>query len=121
MRELLRATLTGKPIIGMLEPEKKHGGLTRDEIRLQLVDLDARYERQGMAYASKYEMWGLAEEVADWGYPMPSGERIFARLFESGPIEWNRAQRHAKRGVITEQANHSLSCHCALSPRAPQA
>ena len=33
MRELLRAAVTRKPILTLLEPEAKHGGLTLDEIR----------------------------------------------------------------------------------------
>ena len=56
MRELLRAVLTGKPMVAMLEPEAKHGALSPDEIRAQLDEADAPSEKNGVQFPSKYAM-----------------------------------------------------------------
>ena len=79
MREILRAVVTGKPIVALLEPEAKHGGLTQEQIRAQLIEADGYY----MA-------WGLAEEVASWGYEIPTPDKMYDALFAREPIEWNR-------------------------------
>jgi len=81
MREILRAVVMKKPIFSLVEPEAKHGGLTFDEVRQQLDDNDA----QGF-----YDKCGLAQEVAEWGHPMPSAGELFDALFAEEPIEWNR-------------------------------
>ena len=54
MRELLRAVVTAKPILALLEPEKRRGGLSMEEIGDQLAAADSQYER-----------WGLQKEVID--------------------------------------------------------
>ena len=90
MRELLRAAVTGKPIIAMLEPEAKHGGLTEEEIRQQLSDADLPCEKQGTKFRNMYEMWGLRDEVHSWGYKMPSADDLCQALFASDLIEWAR-------------------------------
>ena len=92
MREILRAVLTGKPIITMLEPEAKHGGMTTEEVLQQLKDADAPCEKRGTQYTTKYAMWGLDEEVRSWGYAMPNAEQLYAALFTTvvAIVEWNR-------------------------------
>ena len=84
MRELLRAVLTSKPIITLLEPEVRRGGLTTDQILEQLREAD-----------SQYESWGLAQEVRGWAAAeglgaMPSADELYAALFAAEAIEWNR-------------------------------
>ena len=92
MREILRAVLTGKPIITMLEPEAKHGGMTKEEVLQQLKDADAPCEKRGTLHATKYAMWGLDNEVRTWGYPMANAEQLYAALFTTAVaiVEWNR-------------------------------
>ena len=79
MRELLRAAVTGKPIVALLELEAKHGGIDRSEIIDHLQKANSMYER-----------WGLSSEVASWGYNMPAHEDLMAILFKHPPVEWNR-------------------------------
>lgn len=79
MRELLRAAVTSKPIVALLEPEAKHGGLTDEQIHAQLREADGYYEA-----------WGLSAEVESWGYALPDAEALHASLFTREPIEWNR-------------------------------
>lgn len=90
MRELLRAVVTAKPIVALLELEAKHGGMTTDEIRAALLENDAPYEKNGTLHPNKYAMWGLAAEVESWGYRLPTGEQLFDALFASEAVEWNR-------------------------------
>ena len=89
MREILRAHVTGKPIVALLELEEKHGGLTHEQIMARLQAADAPCEKAGVQYASKYAMWGLEEEVQSWGYAMPSAIELYAPLVLD-PIEWAR-------------------------------
>jgi len=91
MREMLRATLTHKPILAMLEPETIHGGLSIDEVRSQLRACELPCEKHGKTFASKFAMWGLQEEVKTWGYHMPTAETLFEALITIEPTEWNRA------------------------------
>ena len=79
MRELLRAVVRDKPITAMMEPEKKHGGLTSKEVATQLLEADGYYEQ-----------WGLAREVTAWGHRLPAAGQIYHALFKKPPLEWNR-------------------------------
>ena len=90
MRELLRAVVTKKRILTLLELDAKHGGLTQDTVRVQLNAASAPCSKGDSEYASMYHMWGLTLEVERWGYFMPSAEELWAAMFASEPIEWNR-------------------------------
>ena len=90
MRELLRTVVTHKPLVTMLEPELKRGGMTREQIQQALATANAPCEKSGVHYTTMYEMWGLAEEVGTWGYQMPTEAELAAALFAKEPIEWNR-------------------------------
>ena len=82
MRELLRADYDSKPIVSLLEREAKHGGLTPEEVRAQLVNADGRYVE-----------WGLQQDMDEWGFKRPEPEHLYRALFESEgatQIEWNR-------------------------------
>ena len=69
IRELRQAVSTGKPLVALLETDVKHGGLTVEEMRTQLVDTD----------------------LAALGLPTaPSGQELAAALFATAPIEWTR-------------------------------
>jgi hypothetical protein len=56
MRELLRAAVTRKPIVAMLEPEASKGGMSREEIRAKLLEADEPCEKHGAQYPNKYVM-----------------------------------------------------------------
>ena len=81
MRELLRATLEGVPIITLLEPDRMKGGLSgRPELILALLE----------EASAQYEHWGLTREMVEWGYPAPSAQQLHDALFAHAPIEWDR-------------------------------
>jgi hypothetical protein len=80
LRELLRAVVTNKLVVTLLETDPKHGAITREQIREELV-----------AGAGDLARSGLAGEMEMWGYPVPSAAKLFAALFERAPIiEWMR-------------------------------
>ena len=88
--ELLRAVVTRKPVIALLEVEAKHGGMARETIREKLLATDEPCERDGTMHTSWYQMWGLDAEVEQWGYVMPTCDELYAALFASQPIQWDR-------------------------------
>lgn len=97
MRELLRAVISKKPIICLLEPEGKRGGLTSDQILRRLKEAEHRYAS-----------WGLTDEVETWTReeglgPLPSPEELHQDLFADSPIEWK-----CVRSRKTSQSVHSL-------------
>ena len=53
IRELLRAAVTQKPMVALVEVDPKHGGMARSQIRQQLA----------VAGTTEYVRWGLAAEV----------------------------------------------------------
>ena len=81
MREILRAVFDKKPILALTEPEARKGGLTREQVQAQLEAADSKYER-----------WGLAREMSDWGFvPPPNCEQLYSALYDGmEPVEWNR-------------------------------
>jgi hypothetical protein len=90
VRELLRAVVTKKPIIALLELDEKHDGFDVHQIRAKLLEGDSPCYEHGVQYPNKYAMWGLAAEVKSWGYALPTGEQLFGTLFANEAIEWNR-------------------------------
>ena len=90
MRELVRATVTAKPIIAVVEPDAKHGGLGIEEVSEELRQMSAPMERNGMSYEGRYKMWGLDAEIQAWGHTPPSYEDLYAALFAHPLIEWSR-------------------------------
>jgi hypothetical protein len=103
MRELLRAVVTGKPIIVLLKTDVKHGGgLSIDDIKTQLVE--AHDQRVS---------WGLASEVLSWGGALPTAEQLFEALEASAWIEWNRIgafQEHVLDGSSRRSVPTALTC-----------
>ena len=105
MRELLRATVTNKPIIAMLEPEASKGGLTREQIRTELET----------AESTLIANWGLDAELAEWGVEStPSADEMEYWLFQEEPIEWNRlsalqdvTMRLVARRMIADRARET--------------
>jgi len=81
IRELLRAVVTGKPIIALTQSAARAEGkwLTRELVRSQLREAEGRYEQ-----------WGLVEDMADWGVSPPSAADVEAAIFARPPIEWMR-------------------------------
>jgi len=93
MRELLRTVLCGKPVITLLEPETKHGGIARDQILRELEAADAQYLTR----------WGnanLGEEVAAWlaaGWLSEFGSTLAAKLVRGEAIAvelWGALSMH---------------------------
>ena len=104
-RELFKAVLAHKPIIMVLEPLAKRGGLTREQITHVLMQEDfaptttpARVSTHGplqedvtAAHVDWSAKWSLDGEVTSWGHACrPSGAELVDALFEHPPIEWNR-------------------------------
>ena len=79
MRELLRAVFNKKPIFALMEPEAKHGGLTLERVHQRLEAAEA-----------KYASWGLAAEMAQWGFAQPSVEQLYGVLFQQQSVIWER-------------------------------
>jgi hypothetical protein len=68
-RELVRAVLTKKPLIALLEPNADKVLLTDGWV----------------------QSWNLTSEVSKWGVgAIPSAETMTTALFADDPIEWNR-------------------------------
>ena len=82
MREFLRAVFDEKPILTLMEPETKKGGMTRQQV------LDKLQEAESMYFAK----WGLSDEMEEWGFLQPSSVLLYDKLFngKEEPIEWNR-------------------------------
>jgi len=79
MRELLRANFDQKPILALIEPEAKRGGLTQEKVQAQLQAAEGSYAR-----------WGLADEMREWPYEVPRPAMLYYSLVSTAPIEWNR-------------------------------
>jgi hypothetical protein len=73
MIELRASVKQGKLIIPLVDPDASKGGLTKQQVREQLIK----------AEQSSFEKWGF-------GGTGPSAEELFAALFLNEPIEWNR-------------------------------
>ena len=77
----LRATVTmSKPIVALTDNDTGRGGLSMEEVRAQLCEADANYQK-----------WGFDDDG-------PRGEELYKTLFGEEPIEWNRI------GVFQEYA-----------------
>ena len=100
MRELLRATFNGKPVVPLLEPELNKGGLTCEQVLSQLV-----------AAETKYYGWGLVDEMETWGFAQPSAQQLYAHLFAAEPIEWNRI------GVFQDVTLRLIASRCMPAVR----
>ena len=89
MRELLRAVMQDKPIITVVEPEKKHGGVTYDMVCERLE-----------AAVEMLDEWGLTAEARVWQYfeglgDIPSAHQLVDALFKRNDVlvlEWNRVR-----------------------------
>ena len=100
MRELLRAVMKGKPIVALVEPEQKHGGMTRQEVQQELREADGKYcARWGDANLSdEVRDWLANDELSDDGKDLASalvagksiGDALDRAIFVEGEIEWNR-------------------------------
>ena len=84
MRELLRAVMTHKPIITLVETDMKHGAMGYEDMCKQL-----------RLAVSKYEKWGLLGEMQQWQQEggvgaIPTAEDLRSALFKDELLEWNR-------------------------------
>ena len=75
MIEIRSTVKMGKPIIPVLDPDKTRGGLTKEQIREQLIESDGKWEKWG------FNTDGLGEA---------KGEQLYNTLFSFEPIDWNR-------------------------------
>jgi len=83
MRELLRATWGAKPIIALMEPEARRGGLSRQEVCDLIHD----------AEATLFDQWALGSAVSTWGVGaggIVHADTICNALFSQAHLEWNR-------------------------------
>jgi hypothetical protein len=118
VRELLRAAVTGKPLVTLLEPEVKHGGLSQHEVFQQLSEADSPCEKSGTMFPSRFAMWEMDKEVMNWGYKMLTGATLHNALFDEKPIEWNRIGTTCRRLELCNlayfcemSARHGVACH----------
>ena len=74
MRELLRGVFRAKPFICLIELEAKHGGMSLDEVETALQETEG--------------CWGLAAEIAAWGFQLPAD--LYDVLVAQEVVEWNR-------------------------------
>ena len=72
MRELIAASVLRKPIVALIDLDRKHGGLNLGEVQAELLTADRLYAK-----------W---EFEAD----KPRGVALHEQLMQSQPIEWNR-------------------------------
>jgi hypothetical protein len=111
MRELLRAYLTGKPLIALIELEVLLGGLEPQHIRERLT------KTQGML-----ETWGLAHEVSDeWSLgPLPTAQQLAVALLDglSPPLECTREEAIARRvaAVLARSNFPAFDLHADREP-----
>ena len=84
MRELRRAVQQGKPLIALLEPEARRGGVTEEGMRSQLIAAEECRAASGEASGP-----GTPSRRADDSTPR-SGAELADALFAQEAIEWNR-------------------------------
>lgn len=108
MRELLRAVVTQKPIMALVELETKHGALTRAQVQERLQEAD-----------DLYESWGMAAEVRSWGYQLPDAAKLEGALWQAETIEWNRIG--AFQDVSMRLIAQRLDSSCRLFKRMTRA
>ena len=75
MIELRSSVSKKKPIIALTENDSTRGGLSMDEVRTQLHEVDANYVK-----------WGFDDDSTG----SAGGEALYAALFHDEPVEWNR-------------------------------
>lgn len=73
MQELVSAVVQKTPIVALIEPETKRGGLCCEEVRKKLLAADDLYDK-----------WGF-------NHHGPRGQQLYEALFEGEPIEWNHS------------------------------
>ncbi len=61
-----------KTILALMEPDVSRGGLTKQQVKEQLLEADANYVK-----------WGFVDDGA-------RGDSLYAALFADEPVEWNR-------------------------------
>jgi hypothetical protein len=79
IRELLRAVVTNKPVVALLESDPKHGCLTLEQLSDGL--------RQAVR---KMAEWHLDAELAQWGFAEPTAAHLVERLHATALLEWTR-------------------------------
>lgn len=72
MRELVASVRQRKPVIALLEPDAKRGGLSQSKVRSALVRAE-----------DSYPNW-------EFGVETPSSHELYGHLFADEPVEWNR-------------------------------
>ena len=87
MRELLSAVWMGKPLIILVDPEERHGGLTSEQVLKQLEEADARYQ-------TKWTDANLLDEVRAWQVEDAAHHLGEAKIMMSRRREWGRELCH---------------------------
>jgi hypothetical protein len=93
VRELVATVNYQKPIIGLIDPEASHGGLSVDEVHAQLLQADLvaiskwSFRAQECSESSTSEWHGK--------FIWPGGEALSDMLLQHEAIEWNRECSHA--------------------------
>ena len=102
MRELLRAYMSGKPLITLVEPEGLLGGLSTAQLREAVASAEAQLAQ-----------WGLDREVAEWGLgELPTAQQLGSALLDGHQpaLEWSR-QLDFQRATLRSIAERLLPEH----------
>ena len=127
MRELLRAVWRRKPIITVLEPDVRKGGMTKDRIEAQLragcpateqADDSERFRNWRLRY--EMEKWpmegmqlGASEECLE---RLPTADDVLKHLFKAEPLEWNRVEVRA----ISNRSRIFGAARLRVTPTSPR-
>jgi len=72
MVELSATVMKAKPIVALVDPDASRGGLSKEQIREELLAAEGNFEK-----------WGFADDC-------PRGVALYNALFAVEAIEWNR-------------------------------
>lgn len=96
MLELVSSAAKQKPIIALIDPDASRGGMSLNEVKMQLVEVDELYAK-----------WAFNEKPGAL-----RGEALYTRLFAHESIEWNRIGHFQEyEGEPQTHACHPFAAH----------
>ena len=95
IRELICAVLQRKPIIVLMEPDRRHGRLTKAAAKDGLHEAVTRYAEWGLIDEARRGDSALGRVVAGplqrWGFAtLPGPDELYDAIFATEPIVWDR-------------------------------
>jgi len=112
MRELCQAVRRKKPMIALIDPDVKKGGLSIDEVRRQLLGLQDNLELWGLVYSARNPATSDADPPP--GHPLSHPPHVRRLSFLTGAmrhrIHLPQARHNGRRG----DAPCALACALAV-------